>query len=149
MAASIPPFDASKLNLKLYIGGKFVEAPLTLPVVDPATEEVIVHAPNGESSRESASGGHGHVALHQVNRPIVGGSASAIPPSRSIGCTLSHSPPFLPPSHPNTTATPAHVDQAVAAARATFPYWSTLSGHERAKFLDAIGEAVKRRKQEL
>jgi acyl-CoA reductase-like NAD-dependent aldehyde dehydrogenase len=51
------------------------------------------------------------------------------------------------PTHP--TATTAHVDQAVAAARAAFPYWSSLSGHERARFLDAIAEAVKRRKQEL
>lgn len=47
MGASVPPFDASKLNLKLYISGKYVDAPLTLPVVDPATEEVLVQAPNG------------------------------------------------------------------------------------------------------
>ncbi len=56
--------------------------------------------------------------------------------------------------HPSTqtttaAATPAHVDEAVAAARAAFPYWSSLSGHERAKYLDAIAEAVKRRKQDL
>jgi hypothetical protein len=44
---AVAPFDASKLNLKLYIGGKHVEAPLTLPVVNPATEEVFVHAPSG------------------------------------------------------------------------------------------------------
>jgi acyl-CoA reductase-like NAD-dependent aldehyde dehydrogenase len=37
----------------------------------------------------------------------------------------------------------------VAGARAAFPYWSSLSGHERAKFLDAVAEAVKRRKQAL
>jgi len=47
MATTAAPFDASKLNLKLYIGGKYVEAPLTLPVVNPATEEVLVQAPNG------------------------------------------------------------------------------------------------------
>lgn len=47
--------DVSQPNLKLYIGGKFVEAPLSLPVIDPATEEVIVHAPSGEL-RISASG---------------------------------------------------------------------------------------------
>jgi len=41
------------------------------------------------------------------------------------------------------------VDEAVAAARAAFPYWSSLSGHERAKYLDAIAQAVKRRKQDL
>lgn len=79
-------------NLKLYIAGKLVEAPLALPVVDPATEEAFLNAP---------------------------------------------------------AATEAHVNEAVAAARATFPYWSSLSGHDRAKFLDAIAEAVKKRKQEL
>ncbi len=40
--------DLHALQLKLYIGGQFVEAPLTLPVIDPATEEVIVNAPAGE-----------------------------------------------------------------------------------------------------
>jgi len=42
--------DINNLQLKLYIGGKFVEAPLRLPVVDPATEEVIAHAPAGKSN---------------------------------------------------------------------------------------------------
>jgi len=41
------------------------------------------------------------------------------------------------------------VNQAVEAARGAFPYWSSLSGAERAKYLDAIAEAVKRRKPEL
>ncbi len=41
------------------------------------------------------------------------------------------------------------MNQAVAAARAAFPYWSTLTGAERAKYLDALAEAVKRHKPEL
>lgn len=47
MAATSNLVDLKALQLKLYIGGQFVEAPLTLPVVDPATEEILVHAPAG------------------------------------------------------------------------------------------------------
>lgn len=52
MAATSNLVDLQALQLKLYIGGQFVEAPLTLPVVDPATEEVIVNAPAGKYTRE-------------------------------------------------------------------------------------------------
>ena len=50
--------DLQALQLKLYIGGQFVEAPLTLPVIDPATEEVIVNAPAGKC-RTGARHGEG------------------------------------------------------------------------------------------
>jgi betaine-aldehyde dehydrogenase len=46
-------------------------------------------------------------------------------------------------------ATPAHVDRAVASARAAFPHWSSLSGSERAVYLDAIAAAIRERKQPL
>lgn len=36
------------------------------------------------------------------------------------------------------------VDRAMAAARAAFPAWSALSGHERAKYLYAISRAIAR-----
>ncbi|GAB5035904.1 betaine aldehyde dehydrogenase [Nannochloropsis oceanica] len=84
--------DLHALQLKLYIGGQFMEAPLTMPVIDPASEELIVNAP---------------------------------------------------------AATESHVNQAVEAARGAFPYWSSLSGADRAKYLDAIAQAVKRHKPEL
>lgn len=49
--------DLKALQLKLYIGGQFVEAPLTLPVIDPATEEVIVNAPAGKCGAGGRAGG--------------------------------------------------------------------------------------------
>jgi len=47
------------------------------------------------------------------------------------------------------TATEGHVDQAVEAASTAFEYWSSLSGKERAIYLDAIAEAFKKHKEEL
>src|SRR5690606_11530599 len=43
----------------------------------------------------------------------------------------------------------AEVDAAVAAARAAFPAWSGLSGHERARYLYAIARAVQKRERFL
>jgi hypothetical protein len=55
--------DLQALQLKLYIGGQFVEAPLTLPVIDPATEEVIVNAPAGKYGIEGRAGGVRSIAV--------------------------------------------------------------------------------------
>ncbi len=43
----------------------------------------------------------------------------------------------------------AEVDAAVKAARKAFPKWSTLSGHERAKYLYAIARQVQKRERFL
>lgn len=43
--------------------------------------------------------------------------------------------------------TAADVDAAVAAARAAFPRWSALSGHERAKYLYAIARHIQKRER--
>jgi len=44
-------------------------------------------------------------------------------------------------------ATSAEVDAAVAAARAAFPKWSALPGHERARFLYAIARTIQKRER--
>jgi len=54
--------DLQALQLKLYIGGQFVEAPLTLPVIDPATEEVIVNAPAGKYETEGQGRGRENIS---------------------------------------------------------------------------------------
>ncbi len=41
----------------------------------------------------------------------------------------------------------AEVDAAVAAARAAFPAWSALPGHERAKYLYAIARHLQKRER--
>ncbi|BCH21280.1 aldehyde dehydrogenase family protein [Mesorhizobium sp. L-8-3] len=41
----------------------------------------------------------------------------------------------------------AHVDAAVAAARAAFPAWSGLSGHHRARYLYAIARTIQKRER--
>lgn len=43
--------------------------------------------------------------------------------------------------------TAADVDAAVAAARAAFPKWSALAGHERAKYLYAIARHIQKRER--
>jgi aldehyde dehydrogenase (NAD+) len=43
--------------------------------------------------------------------------------------------------------TPEDVDAAVAAARAAFPKWSALPGHERAKYLYAIARHIQKRER--
>lgn len=43
----------------------------------------------------------------------------------------------------------AQVDAAVAAARAAFPGWSALPGHQRARYLYAIARAVQKRERFL
>jgi acyl-CoA reductase-like NAD-dependent aldehyde dehydrogenase len=55
-----------------------------------------------------------------------------------------HDATALPPP-----ATEAHVNAAVEAAAGAFGYWSGLSGHQRAEYLDAVADAVKARKQHL
>lgn len=46
-----------------------------------------------------------------------------------------------------TKGTAAQVDAAVAAARAAFPKWSALAGHERAKYLYAIARHIQKRER--